>query len=87
MKILKILSRNFSHLAEWSFRNESKLLRKYKPKHHWHIDSWRAYDTFGALTKHFEVDPMCFFDTFLSLTNAIESDYFQQLDAVKACES
>ncbi|MFV8353932.1 2-succinyl-5-enolpyruvyl-6-hydroxy-3-cyclohexene-1-carboxylic-acid synthase [Flavobacterium sp. XS2P14] len=59
-------------------------LRKYKPKHHWHIDSWRAYDTFGALTKHFEVDPNVFFDTFLSLTNAIESDYFQQLDAVKA---
>jgi 2-succinyl-5-enolpyruvyl-6-hydroxy-3-cyclohexene-1-carboxylate synthase len=30
-------------LAEWSFRNESKLfLRKYKPKHHWHIDSWRG---------------------------------------------
>jgi 2-succinyl-5-enolpyruvyl-6-hydroxy-3-cyclohexene-1-carboxylate synthase len=24
-------------LAEWSFQNES---RKYKPKHHWHIDSW-----------------------------------------------
>ena len=59
-------------------------LRKYKPKHHWHIDSWRAYDTFGALTKHFEVDPNMFFDTFLPLTNAIESDYFQQLDAVKA---
>nr|WP_309756529.1 2-succinyl-5-enolpyruvyl-6-hydroxy-3-cyclohexene-1-carboxylic-acid synthase [Flavobacterium sp.] len=59
-------------------------LRKYKPKHHWHIDSWRAYDTFGALTKHFEVDPNAFFDTFLSLTKAIESDYFQQLDAVKA---
>lgn len=59
-------------------------LRKYKPKHHWHIDSLRAYDTFGALTKHFEVDPNAFFDTFLPLTNAIESDYFQQLDAVKA---
>ncbi|MFV8355908.1 2-succinyl-5-enolpyruvyl-6-hydroxy-3-cyclohexene-1-carboxylic-acid synthase [Flavobacterium sp. XS1P32] len=59
-------------------------LRKYKPKHHWHIDSWRAYDTFGALTKHFEVDPNMFFDTFLPLTNAIESDYFQQVDAVKA---
>ena len=58
-------------------------LRKYKPKHHWHIDSWRAYDTFGALTKHFEVDPNVFFETFLPLTNAIESDYFKQLDAVK----
>ncbi|MFV8379264.1 2-succinyl-5-enolpyruvyl-6-hydroxy-3-cyclohexene-1-carboxylic-acid synthase [Flavobacterium sp. LB3R33] len=59
-------------------------LRKYKPKHHWHIDSWRAYDTFGALTKHFEVDPNVFFDTFLPITYAIESNYFEQLDAVKA---
>ena len=59
-------------------------LRKYKPKHHWHIDSLRAYDTFGALTKHFEVDPNAFFNIFLPLTNAIESNYFLQLDAVKA---
>ena len=59
-------------------------LRKYKPKHHWHIDSWRAYDTFGALTNHFEVNPNVFFDTFLPLTNAMVSNYFQQLDAVKA---
>jgi len=59
-------------------------LRKYKPKHHWHIDSLRAYDTFGALTKHFEVDPNVFFDTFLPLINATESNYFQQLDAVKS---
>ncbi|MFV8373246.1 2-succinyl-5-enolpyruvyl-6-hydroxy-3-cyclohexene-1-carboxylic-acid synthase [Flavobacterium sp. LB2P74] len=59
-------------------------LRKYKPRHHWHIDSWRAYDTFGALTKHFKVDPNVFFDTFLPLTNKIESNYFQQLDVVKA---
>ncbi|MFV5701232.1 2-succinyl-5-enolpyruvyl-6-hydroxy-3-cyclohexene-1-carboxylic-acid synthase [Flavobacterium sp. XS2P12] len=58
-------------------------LRKYKPKHHWHIDSLRAYDTFGALTKHFEVDPNVFFDTFLPLTNSTESNYFQLLDAVK----
>ena len=58
-------------------------LRKYKPKHHWHIDSLRAYDTFGALTKHFKVDPNAFFETFLPLTNAIESNYFQQLDDVK----
>lgn len=58
-------------------------LRKYKPKHHWHTDSLRAYDTFGALTKHFQVDPNVFFETFLPLTNAIESNYFQQLDDVK----
>ncbi|MBG6062649.1 2-succinyl-5-enolpyruvyl-6-hydroxy-3-cyclohexene-1-carboxylate synthase [Flavobacterium sp. CG_9.1] len=58
-------------------------LRKYKPKHHWHINTLRAYDTFGALTQHFEVDPNVFFETFLPLTNAIKSTYFNQLDAVK----
>jgi 2-succinyl-5-enolpyruvyl-6-hydroxy-3-cyclohexene-1-carboxylate synthase len=58
-------------------------LRKYKPKHHWHIDSLRAYDTFSCLTQHFEADPNTFFETFLPLTSSIESNYFSQLNAVK----
>jgi 2-succinyl-5-enolpyruvyl-6-hydroxy-3-cyclohexene-1-carboxylate synthase len=58
-------------------------LRKYKPKHHWHIDTLRAYDTFGALTKHFSVNPNSFFEAFLPLTTAIESDYFIKMDAVQ----
>ena len=58
-------------------------LRKYKPKHHWHIDTLRAYDTFGCLTKHFEVDPNTFFQAFLPLTSKIESNYFSKLNAVK----
>jgi len=58
-------------------------LRKYKPKHHWHIDTLRAYDTFGALTKHFEVHPNLFFETFLPLTKKTKSDYFEKLEAVK----
>ena len=59
-------------------------LRKYKPKHHWHIDSLRAYDTFGALTQHFEMDPQLFFDQFIPFTKAVESDYSQQLNAIKS---
>lgn len=58
-------------------------LRKYKPKHHWHIDTLRAYDTFGILTKHFEVDINVFFDAFLPLTQPIVSNYFQKIDQVK----
>jgi 2-succinyl-5-enolpyruvyl-6-hydroxy-3-cyclohexene-1-carboxylate synthase len=58
-------------------------LRKYKPKHHWHIDTLRAYDTFGILTKHFEVEPNVFFDAFLPLTRTIASDYFVKTDLVK----
>jgi 2-succinyl-5-enolpyruvyl-6-hydroxy-3-cyclohexene-1-carboxylate synthase len=40
-------------------------LRKYKPKHHWHIDTLRAW-YFGILTKHFKW--MHCFDAFLPLT-------------------
>jgi 2-succinyl-5-enolpyruvyl-6-hydroxy-3-cyclohexene-1-carboxylate synthase len=58
-------------------------LRKYKPKHHWHIDTLRAYDTFGVLTKHFNVNPNTFFEAFLPLTTAIKSDYFIKMDAVQ----
>ena len=58
-------------------------LRKYKPKHHWHIDSLRAYDTFGILTKHFEVDTNEFFDAFLPLTKSVASDYFEKSEALK----
>ncbi|CAN1512776.1 MenD 2-succinyl-6-hydroxy-2,4-cyclohexadiene-1-carboxylate synthase [Flavobacteriaceae bacterium] len=58
-------------------------LRKYQPKHHWHIDTLRAYDTFGCLTKHFEVTPNTFFETFLPLTYTIGSDYFSKMNAVK----
>jgi 2-succinyl-5-enolpyruvyl-6-hydroxy-3-cyclohexene-1-carboxylate synthase len=58
-------------------------LRTYKPKHHWHIDTLRAYDTFGILSKHFEVKPNIFFDTFLPLTTSVTSDYFEKIDLVK----
>jgi 2-succinyl-5-enolpyruvyl-6-hydroxy-3-cyclohexene-1-carboxylate synthase len=58
-------------------------LRKYKPNHHWHIDSLRAYDTFGVLTQHFEMEPKLFFQSFLPLTISAESDYFIKLDTIK----
>lgn len=57
-------------------------LRKYQPKHHWHIDTLRAYDTFGALTQHFEICPKVFFDAFLPLTQTVSSDYFQKMNEV-----
>ena len=58
-------------------------LRKYKPKHHWHIDTLRAYDTFGSLTKHFEVNPNSFFESFMPLVRVVKSDYFEKTNAVK----
>lgn len=50
-------------------------LRKYKPRHHWHIDEWRAYDTFGILTNHFKVSPNQFFKQFLPFVKSTGSDY------------
>ncbi|UGS22935.1 2-succinyl-5-enolpyruvyl-6-hydroxy-3-cyclohexene-1-carboxylic-acid synthase [Flavobacterium channae] len=49
-------------------------LRKYKPAHHWHVDTLRAYDTFGALTNHFEVEINPFFKELLEV-NSVESNY------------
>lgn len=60
-------------------------LRKYRPKAHWHVDTLRAYDTFGALTKHFIVQPNDFLNRFLSET-VVVSDYnakAQQLKAIR----
>lgn len=57
-------------------------LRKYKPEQHWHIDTLRAYDTFGALTKHFEMKPNDFFKDLLSKTSFVESKYFNNVGTV-----
>ncbi|WP_119791054.1 2-succinyl-5-enolpyruvyl-6-hydroxy-3-cyclohexene-1-carboxylic-acid synthase [Flavobacterium anhuiense] len=57
-------------------------LRKYKPKQHWHIDTLRAYDTFGALTKHFEMQPNDFFKDLLSRTSFVKSNYFNNVNTV-----
>ncbi|MEX1382088.1 2-succinyl-5-enolpyruvyl-6-hydroxy-3-cyclohexene-1-carboxylic-acid synthase [Lutibacter sp.] len=50
-------------------------LRKLKPKHHWHIDSIRAFDTFFSLNNHFKISPELFFSQFFFLTKPLESDY------------
>ena len=59
--------------------------RNYKPQQHWHIDPLRAYDTFGALSKHFEVCPNDFFEKFIPLLDqSITSDYSNKMAAVVA---
>ena len=61
-------------------------LRKYKPRHHWHIDEHRAYNTFGILTKHFKVEPNQFFKQFLPFIKKNESNYkitFEKIHALR----
>jgi 2-succinyl-5-enolpyruvyl-6-hydroxy-3-cyclohexene-1-carboxylate synthase len=56
------------------------LLREYQPKQHWHIDTLRAYDTYGSLTQHFKVSPNQFFNQFLPFTIPIKSNYFSTFE-------
>jgi len=57
-------------------------LRKYKPAHHWHIDTLRAYDTFNALSKHFVMEPEDFFKELLPKTVFVSSKYFSKIDKI-----
>jgi 2-succinyl-5-enolpyruvyl-6-hydroxy-3-cyclohexene-1-carboxylate synthase len=57
-------------------------LRTYQPKHHWHIDSLRAYDTYACLSKHFKVKPAVFFKQFIPFTIPIKSKYKSTFEEV-----
>lgn len=57
-------------------------LRKYKPVHHWHIDTLRAYDTFNALSNHFVMEPNDFFKNLLPKTEFVSSKYFSKIDKI-----
>jgi 2-succinyl-5-enolpyruvyl-6-hydroxy-3-cyclohexene-1-carboxylate synthase len=51
-------------------------LRTHKPLHHWHIDLFRANDTFFCLDKHIKLSPNTFFSEFLpKVTHHTKSDY------------
>lgn len=59
-------------------------LRNYQPKQHWHVDTLRAYDTFGCLTEHFKVHPNTFLQQLLAQSQTIESDYQSRALQVQA---
>ncbi|WP_299113245.1 2-succinyl-5-enolpyruvyl-6-hydroxy-3-cyclohexene-1-carboxylic-acid synthase [uncultured Winogradskyella sp.] len=50
-------------------------LRQYMPLHHWHVDLFRANDTFFCLDKHIKLSPNTFFGSFLPKVHSIESNY------------
>lgn len=58
-------------------------LRNYQPLYHWHIDSLRAYNTFGCLAHHFDANPNDFFNQILPFTKSVLSDYSDKGKAVK----
>lgn len=51
-------------------------LRKYKPEQHWHVDLYKANDTFFCLDKHIQLSPNTFLNSFLTqVTHHTKSDY------------
>lgn len=59
-------------------------LRNYKPKHHWHVNEIRAFDTYFSLTKHLELNPQEFLGALLSRASTIRSEYKQTWSSVKS---
>ncbi|MEL0456196.1 thiamine pyrophosphate-binding protein [Flavobacteriaceae bacterium SZ-1-7] len=61
-----------------------QLLRRFQPKHHWHIDKKMAYDTFFCLENHIEATPNQFFEAFLpKVTHYVKSAYKSKWNDVK----
>ena len=52
-----------------------QFLRASSPKHHWHIDSINARDTFFCLEYHFTVTPSLFFEQLKDVALEKQSDY------------
>jgi 2-succinyl-5-enolpyruvyl-6-hydroxy-3-cyclohexene-1-carboxylate synthase len=42
-------------------RKIKKFLRNFPPKYHWHVDPYKAYDTYYCLTQHFPISVNSFF--------------------------
>ncbi|HKJ06853.1 MAG TPA: 2-succinyl-5-enolpyruvyl-6-hydroxy-3-cyclohexene-1-carboxylic-acid synthase [Flavobacteriaceae bacterium] len=50
-------------------------LRKYKPKHHFHVDEIRAFDTYLSLTKHIKTSATNFLKALLQHKKNVKSNY------------
>lgn len=60
-----------------------QFLRKHQPKHHWHVDSKKAFDTFFNLTHHFKSSPQLFFSQFFFFTKVKKSNYQREWLQIK----
>ncbi len=58
-------------------------LRDYQPKHHWHVDTKKANDTFFCLSKHFKFSVNAFFKVFLNPEHQTNSNYQEYWQTVK----
>ena len=55
-----------------------QLLRVCKPNHHWHIDEFKAVDTYFCLSEFVQELPVVFLNKLLKSTHAVSSSYQQK---------
>lgn len=58
-------------------------LREYKPTQHWHIDNYKANDTYFCLNKHYKSTPNAFFKSLFKSSKSINSTYFETWSTIK----
>lgn len=58
-------------------------LRKHSPKHHWHVDNKKAYDTYFCLSHHFKTTPNQFLKDFLPKTEVVNSNFQKEWLKIK----
>ena len=60
-----------------------QFLRKYQPKHHWHIDELRSFDTYFCLNEFIKENSTKVLNEFLLNINEVDSSYQSKWLAVK----
>ncbi|MGB0892280.1 MAG: 2-succinyl-5-enolpyruvyl-6-hydroxy-3-cyclohexene-1-carboxylic-acid synthase [Flavobacteriaceae bacterium] len=60
-----------------------QFLRKYQPKHHWHIDELRAFDTYFCLNEFLQDNPIKILNEFLEFNNTNKSNYQEKWLSIK----
>ncbi len=55
-----------------------QFLRKYQPKHHWHVDKLVKLDTYFCLTKHIKESPADFFEVLKTKITIHQSSSYQK---------
>ena len=52
-----------------------QFFRKFQPKEHWHVNEFKALDSFHCMTRHFKISAQLFFSQFFFLTKNKESSF------------
>ncbi|MCJ7467147.1 MAG: 2-succinyl-5-enolpyruvyl-6-hydroxy-3-cyclohexene-1-carboxylic-acid synthase [Maribacter sp.] len=58
-------------------------LREFTPRHHWHVDTKKAFNTFFCLSHHFKMDVNSFFNQFLPVRQMNAGNYYDRWNKLK----